>query len=143
MEKLDTLRNKLYYKEWKLYFDSAKTYDRGKNLDTLSIKLEIEKYGISWPANIETQKPAELAAALINHIGDIGVPVPVVTRKAIQNKLMFFLWDNVFSRDRKPLQRLLKEGGATDKEPRTFGEFSSENNVSAFIAGVMMRTPPA
>jgi len=43
-----------------------------------------------------------------------------MTKKPIQNKLMFFLWDNVFARDKKPLRELLE---VEDKELITFGDF--------------------
>ena len=66
---------------------------------------------------------------------DFQVRTPRIEKKAISDKLMFFLWDNVFSRDRKPLYDLLEKGGATEKKPRTFGAFSGE--VDAFIKGVM------
>ena len=51
-----------------------------------------------------------------------------MTNKAIQNKLMFFLWDNVFSRDKKPLRELL---GVEDSELITFGDFTLQ--VETFI----------
>ena len=43
-----------------------------------------------------------------------------MTNKPIQNKLMFFLWDNVFARDKKPLRELL---GVEGTELITFGDF--------------------
>lgn len=48
----------------------------------------------------------------------------------IQNKVMFFIWDNVFSRDKTPLQNLLFE---KDSEINliTFGDFS--RNINLFI----------
>lgn len=66
---------------------------------------------------------------------------PVITLDAIKNKLMFFLWDNVFSRNRKPLfEELLKKVDPSTKEPRTFGDFAG--NVDGFIQGVMAWNEP-
>ena len=49
-----------------------------------------------------------------------------MTNEAIQNKLMFFLWDNVFARDKKPLLELLE-----DDTLITFGDFTLK--VETFI----------
>ena len=49
-----------------------------------------------------------------------------MTNEAIQNKLMFFLWDNVFAKDKKPLKELLG-----DNTLITFGDFTSQ--VKTFI----------
>jgi len=49
-----------------------------------------------------------------------------MTNEAIQNKLMFFLWDNVFARDKKPLLELLEEDTLI-----TFGDFTLK--VETFI----------
>lgn len=53
----------------------------------------------------------------------------------IQNKLMFFLWDTVFARDKKPLKELLES-----TEPLvTFGDFSKQ--VSNFIRKIQAYPP--
>jgi 5-methylcytosine-specific restriction endonuclease McrBC GTP-binding regulatory subunit McrB len=43
-----------------------------------------------------------------------------VTEDQIKNKLMFFIWDSVFNRDKTPLRKLLNKN---DKELVTFGDF--------------------
>ena len=49
-----------------------------------------------------------------------------VTESQIQNKLMFFVWDSVFNRDKKPLRKLLK---LNEQQPLvTFGDFISYHN---------------
>jgi 5-methylcytosine-specific restriction endonuclease McrBC GTP-binding regulatory subunit McrB len=55
-----------------------------------------------------------------------------VTAEHIQNKLMFFLWDSVFNRDKKPLVDLLK---VTRDELVTFGDFTKLHNE--FITNIM------
>jgi 5-methylcytosine-specific restriction protein B len=51
-----------------------------------------------------------------------------INKSDIQNKLMFFLWDTVFSRDKRPLKALLNE------ELVTFGDFSTK--ASEFFATI-------
>ena len=46
-----------------------------------------------------------------------------MTNEAIQNKLMFFLWDNVFARDKKPLRELLE---LKEEDLITFGDFTRQ-----------------
>lgn len=48
-----------------------------------------------------------------------------VTAQQIQNKLMFFLWDSVFNRDKKPLVELLE---VNKNELVTFGDFTKLHN---------------
>ncbi|MBD2004691.1 MULTISPECIES: restriction endonuclease [Cyanophyceae] len=55
-----------------------------------------------------------------------------VTAEQIQNKLMFFLWDSVFNRDKKPLEELLK---VKRDELVTFGDFTKLHNI--FIESIM------
>lgn len=47
-----------------------------------------------------------------------------ISKQVIQSKLMFFIWDSVFSRDKTPLINLL---GVVDKKKLvTFGDFTSQ-----------------
>ncbi len=68
-------------------------------------------------------------------IGHYFINNEVIQKKDIQNKLMFFLWDSVFSRDKKPLIKLLysKEVKHHDKLI-TFGDFAQQ--VDLFIEKV-------
>ncbi len=55
-----------------------------------------------------------------------------IKKSAIQNKLMFFIWDNVFNRDKKPLIELIfGENSKYHDKLITFGDFA--NNVDLFI----------
>jgi 5-methylcytosine-specific restriction endonuclease McrBC GTP-binding regulatory subunit McrB len=63
-----------------------------------------------------------------------------VTAEQIQNKLMFFLWDSVFNRDKKPLVDLLnkkRDNLVTLKRDDlvTFGDFTKLHNE--FIENIM------
>lgn len=139
--KLEQLKGKSRKEEWDAHFDGLKevdgipAYNHPGNLKTNSVKQPLkDQYKIDCPELSSVKSnPEKLAETLLNHIGENywrGI-----TRAAIQNKLMFFLWDNVFSRSRAPLYVLLEKGGAGEEKPRTFGAFSAK--CQAFITGVM------
>ena len=55
-----------------------------------------------------------------------------INKDSIQSKLMFFLWDSVFSRDKKPLSSLLYPSDVNQSNKLvTFGDFAKQ--VDAFI----------
>ena len=56
----------------------------------------------------------------------------VIEKSTIQNKLMFFIWDNVFNRDKKPLIELMfGENTKNHDKLVTFGDFAE--NIDLFI----------
>lgn len=59
-----------------------------------------------------------------------------ITSEQIRNKLMFFLWDSVFNRDKRPLVDLLE---IDRSELITFGDFTKLHN--RFIEKIMAFTP--
>lgn len=63
-------------------------------------------------------------------IGHFFITDEQILKSSIQNKLMFFLWDSVFNRDKKPLVKLLFNENA-ENELITFGDFAKE--VDLFI----------
>jgi 5-methylcytosine-specific restriction protein B len=70
-------------------------------------------------------------------IGQWFIKDSQITNATIQNKLMFFIWDSVFSRDKKPLVHLLYGDDAKKEENQdklklvTFGDFAKK--VELFI----------
>jgi len=53
-----------------------------------------------------------------------------IKKSAIQNKLMFFIWDNVFNRDKKPLIELMfGESSKYHDKLITFGDFAKQVNL--------------
>ncbi|MCI5165734.1 MAG: hypothetical protein D3903_06470 [Candidatus Electrothrix sp. GM3_4] len=65
-------------------------------------------------------------------IGHYFIKENKITKGTIQSKLMFFLWDNVFTRDKKPLIELLGlEDAKDDNQLVTFGDFAKQ--VDRFI----------
>lgn len=136
--KLEPLIENASHQQWARVFPNAKLYDRsGTHLDTFSVRPDFEEYGIGWPPDVNWS-PAQLAATLIAWIDkQPKAQIQQIPRSAIANKLMFFLWDNVFTRDRSRLANLLKTTAPETAEPRTFGEFTTETNVALFINGLM------
>lgn len=63
-------------------------------------------------------------------IGYYFIKERVISKESIKNKLQFFLWDSIFSNDKKPLEDLLGQG----KSLVTFGDFIKE--CDAFIAAI-------
>jgi Leucine-rich repeat (LRR) protein len=63
-------------------------------------------------------------------IGHFFITDEQILKSSVQNKLMFFLWDSVFNRDKKPLVKLLFDEN-TENELITFGDFAKE--VDLFI----------
>lgn len=55
----------------------------------------------------------------------------VILKNDVKNKLMFFLWDTVFSRDKTPLQALMSD---KNFKLSTFGQFSEQ--VDSFISSI-------
>ena len=58
-----------------------------------------------------------------------------ISKDDIKNKLMHYLWDNVFSRDRKPLIGLLEDDKPGTVDLKTFGDFIEKYDV--FIEKIM------
>ena len=65
-------------------------------------------------------------------VGKYFIKDEVVSKSVVQSKLMFFIWDSVFTRDKKPLLELLD---IKDKnELITFGDFATK--IDKFIEKV-------
>lgn len=69
-------------------------------------------------------------------IGYYFIKQPVTSDK-IQNKLMFFAWDSIFNRDKKPLTDLIK---VKRDQLVTFGDFTKFHNE--FVHGLMNWAEP-
>lgn len=67
-------------------------------------------------------------------VGNYFIQDDKISNADIQSKLMFFIWDSVFSRDKKPLKELLN---LNDDELITFGDFSF--HVNNFIKAISNR----
>jgi len=59
---------------------------------------------------------------------------PTISESDIKNKLMFFVWDSVFSNNKKPLVDLL---GIAESDLVTFGQFTSKIQVENFVTKIL------
>lgn len=63
-------------------------------------------------------------------IGYFFINEDIISEVEIKNKLMFFIWDSVFSTNRKPLIELLE---VEEWQLVTFGQFTKKENVEKFV----------
>jgi 5-methylcytosine-specific restriction enzyme B len=122
------------------YIDSAfkRRWDwefvQGSKQDVL-----IEKVNVKWPEFVDKLNTFfKNNNDFIRNIEDkqigywfIKGKSGIISKEQIQNKLMFFIWDSVFSRNKEPLANLLN----VDKNQLvTFGDFASK--VDNFIQAI-------
>ena len=67
-------------------------------------------------------------------IGYFFINEEIVTHEHIKNKLMFFIWDSVFSTSRKPLTDLLE---MNERDLVTFGQFTQKDVVEKFVQKII------
>lgn len=138
--KLDALRGKWRASDWRVHFPWAENFGVGAYIKSASAEKPLTDLGFTWPEEtpaVMSREVHRLADTILDNSPPLRPDAEFIPRNAIQNKLMFFLWDNVFARNDAPLQEVLRKGGSTQPEPRTFGDFSTDSNVAAFIEGVM------
>ncbi|OQW91295.1 MAG: restriction endonuclease [Thiotrichaceae bacterium IS1] len=110
----------------------------------------VKAEGIAFPNRAEWEKFVQKLNAFIksNHkyirgiedkqVGHWFIKDEQIQKSTIQNKLMFFIWDNVFSRDKKPLIELMfGEASKHHDQLITFGDFAK--NVDLFINKIQTR----
>ncbi|WP_236721436.1 restriction endonuclease [Trichormus sp. NMC-1] len=110
--------------EWE-YVDWSE--DNDEKLDTVILegygdgklkwKYLVEKFNIFIKDNHNSVRSGRIEDM---QIGYHFINTDKVTEDQIKNKLMFFIWDSVFNRDKNPLRKLLNKN---DKELVTFGDF--------------------
>lgn len=61
----------------------------------------------------------------------------VISEEAIKNKLMFYLWDSVFSKDRRPLESLLSKTCGKEVKLITYSQFVAL--AKSFVLGITQR----
>ena len=59
----------------------------------------------------------------------------IIRKQAIENKLLFYLWDSVFSKNKLPLERLLSDNSAEEVNLITFADLVRWSDV--FIKGLI------
>ncbi|MFY7801982.1 MAG: restriction endonuclease [Limnoraphis robusta] len=56
----------------------------------------------------------------------------IITQDQIKNKLMFYLWDSVFSRDKKPLEELIEKNSSQEIKLSVYSDFISNADLFVF-----------
>ena len=67
-------------------------------------------------------------------IGYFFINEETITEEHIKNKLMFFIWDSVFSNNRKPLTELLQ---MEERDLVTFEQFTQKDIVQNFVKKIV------
>ncbi len=62
-----------------------------------------------------------------------------ITLQQVKNKLLFYLWDTIFVRDRRPLEKVLSEASGKDIKLITFDDFTSQ--AEPFINHILEMNP--
>ncbi len=136
--RLEPLKGSTQCADWKKVFPSAQEYNNSTYLAIPSIIADFESYGVRWPSAAPSGYPEKLAEPLIKYLGEEIAKIDlVIPRAAMRNKLLFFLWDNVFSRDRTPLLNLIGPFEAHRPPPCTFGDFATDEHLERLIATLM------
>ncbi|WP_353930931.1 restriction endonuclease [Okeanomitos corallinicola TIOX110] len=84
---------------------------------TLKWKNLVERFNIFIKDNHNSVRSGRIEDM---QIGYRFINAGTITEDQIKNKLMFFIWDSVFNRDKTPIRKLLNK---SDKELVTFGDF--------------------
>jgi len=128
------------------YMDSA--FKRRWDWEFIDINGEsVKAEGIAFQNREEWRKFVEKLNTFIksNHkyirgiedkqVGYWFIKDTIISKSMIQNKLMFFIWDSVFSRDKKPLIELMfGEASKYHDQLITFGDFARQ--VDSFISKI-------
>jgi hypothetical protein len=96
-------------------------------------------YEVDWFTNIgqDSSKPYSnkpFQAAIDRMCSDVADPVRCA--RAVKGAISHHLWDNVFSRDRSPIEKLINgKTGDNKKSVRTYGDFL--DNWDLFLEKIM------
>lgn len=134
---MNTSDESIYYmdsafkRRWSWEYVPVKSDDVGDDLKNVSIKDNPAILWINFVDNLNsfiTSHSASIRKVEDKQIGYYFIRATKegeILKSDIQNKLMFFLWDTVFARSKKPLEDLL-----SDKNPLvTFGDFSNSSPI--------------
>ncbi len=131
------------------YMDSA--FKRRWDWEFIDVNSStIEVKGVAFESREDWERFVDKLNAFIksNHkyirgiedkqVGRFFINDSVVSKVAIQNKLMFFIWDNVFARDKKPINDLLYGDSLKSVRLITFGDFAKEvdlfiNRINSYV----------
>ena len=125
------------YVDWKQ--DNDQTIDnvilKGYGNDNFKWKDLVEKFNIFIKDNHNSVRSGRIEDM---QIGYHFINTAIVTEDHIKNKLMFFIWDSVFNRDKNPLRDLL-DFEKNDPRLVTFGDFITYHQT--FVTNLIKYQP--
>lgn len=143
---MNTSDNSIYYmdsafkRRWDWEYIDIKSADNGEKLKTRTIEVEGFR-AYSWVMFVDSLNDflkshnASIRKIEDKQIGYYFIKGEVISKDAVKNKLMFFLWDSVFTTNKNPLIKLLK---TNEKDLITFGDFVK--NVDTFCKAIIDRS---
>lgn len=134
---MNTSDSSIYYmdsafkRRWEWEFIDVDSQSVKKEGNAFNSRKEWENFAVKLNSFIKSNYKY-IRGIEDKQVGYYFIKDAVVKKSTIQNKLMFFIWDSVFSRDKKPLIELLwNEKSKHHDDLVTFGDFASK--VDLFI----------
>ena len=128
---MNTSDNSIYFmdnafkRRWDWEFINVDDDNQKEVAKTMIIKIEGEEYNwVDFVDNLNNfirSKYKEIRKIEDKQIGYFFINEDVITEEHIKNKLLFFVWDSVFTNNKKPLVKLLD---LSDDNLVTFGQFA-------------------
>lgn len=136
---MNTSDNSIYYmdsafkRRWDWEYIDIKSEHIDEKLKTRTIEVVGKQdYPYPWVKFVDSlndflkSQNASIRKIEDKQIGYYFIKEEIVSKEAIRNKLMFFLWDSVFTNNKNPLIKLLK---ANAKDLITFGDFVKNADI--------------
>ncbi len=132
---MNTSDNSIYFmdnafkRRWDWEFINVDDDNQGDVIKHRKIEINGKKY--NWEEfvnnlnNFIRSKYKEIRKIEDKQIGYFFVNEEIITEEHIKNKLLFFIWDSVFTNNKKPLVKLLD---LSDDNLVTFGQFAMQAN---------------
>ncbi|MEI7584526.1 hypothetical protein [Runella sp.] len=146
---MNTSDNSIYFmdnafkRRWDWEFVDIDDDDQKKSVEKRTVVLyKAETAKCKWVDFVDKlneyirSKHKDIRKIEDKQIGYRFINEEVITEEHLKNKLMFFLWDSVFSNNKKPLADLL---GVAESEIVTFGQFTRKEQVENFVDKILNR----
>lgn len=128
---MNTSDNSIYFmdnafkRRWDWEFINVDDDNQNEVAEKMLIKIQGEDYKwVDFVDNLNNfirSKYREIRKIEDKQIGYFFINEDVITEEHIKNKLLFFVWDSVFTNNKKPLVKLLE---LSDDNLVTFGQFA-------------------
>lgn len=139
---MNTSDNSIYFmdnafkRRWDWEFINVDDDNQNEVAKKMLIKIQGEEYKwVDFVDNLNNfirSKYREIRKIEDKQIGYFFINEDVITEEHIKNKLLFFVWDSVFTNNKKPLVKLLE---LSDDNLVTFGQFALQ--AKSFVDKIM------